>query len=239
MSLKLEASKTEHIKQITNKVVKTAAVVPAYNEEKRIQSVLKALVGTQEVSEIIVVSDGSTDMTYQKAQEIDGVKAIQLECNVGKGGAMRAGALHTDADVLVFFDADLIGLTSQHVADLISPVCTGEATMATGVLCGGRWATDFAQMVSPGITGQRAIRRDVFLSIPDLDRVGYGIELAINYHVQYNGYTRKVVRLQGVTHPMKEEKLGWFRGIASRSVMYWQMLKFRISYDMRHRAGKK
>ncbi|MCW3060318.1 MAG: glycosyl transferase family 2 [Capsulimonas sp.] len=212
--------------------LKVAAVIPAFNEEHRIGAVLKTLTASPEVTEIIVVSDGSTDKTYEAASAIPGVQAIQLPTNKGKGGAMRTGALKTDADVLLFFDADLIGLTPQHVHDILQPILTGESTMSMGIFQGGRWATDIAQYFSPGITGQRAILREVFLQIPNLENVGYGIELAITYYVRHHDMIRKDVILRGVTHPMKEEKLGWIRGAGSRMIMYWQMLRFRISYEL-------
>ena len=218
---------------------KIAAVIPAYNEAARIERVLHTLRSTPEVSEIIVVSDGSTDGTYHVASAVPGVNAIQLPRNKGKGGAMLEGARRTQADILIFFDADLEGLKPEHVRDLIAPICAGEADMATGIFKGGRWATDIAQKCSPGITGQRAIRRDVFLRIPNLDTVGYGIELAITYFVRHNGYIRQDVTLRGVTHPMKEEKLGPIRGIASRAQMYWQMLRFRISYELYGRPPRR
>jgi glycosyltransferase involved in cell wall biosynthesis len=211
---------------------RVAAVIPAYNEAGRIGRVLEVLRAIPELSEIIVVSDGSTDGTYEIACNVPGVHAIQLTRNRGKGGAMLAGARHAQADVLLFFDADLIGLTPQHVRDLIAPVCTGDVDMATGIFQGGRWATDLAQYFSPGITGQRAIRRDVFLRIPNLDTVGYGIELAITYYVRHNGYATSRVVIRGVTHPMKEEKLGPVRGTFSRANMYWQMSKFRLRYEL-------
>jgi len=224
----------------TPPVTKTrvAAVVPAYNEAARIGAVLESLRNANVLDEIIVVSDGSTDKTYEVATAVPGVHAIRLPSNKGKGGAMRAGALQSTADVLIFFDADLIGLKPEHVANLIAPVCSGDATMAMGIFEGGRWLTDIAQRISPGITGQRAIRRDVFLQIPDLETSGYGIELAINYYVRHNGLSRKNVPLRGITHPMKEEKLGWVRGAASRLRMYWQMLRFSISYKMHGRPPK-
>jgi hypothetical protein len=217
---------------------KVAAVVPAYNEERRIRAVLETLTATPEVDEISVVSDGSSDRTQAVAAALPGVRSIQLSRNKGKGGAMREGALLTDAEVLVFFDADLMGLTPEHVRDLVLPVCGGHATMATGIFQGGRFWTDIAQYFSPGITGQRAIRRDVFLRIPDLENVGYGIELAITYYVRHRDLPMRRVILRGVTHPMKEEKLGWLRGAASRMVMYWQMLRFRISYELHGRPPK-
>ena len=212
---------------------KVAAVIPAYNEAPRIRRVLEALKAVPEVDDIIVMSDGSTDGTYEMARSVEGVRAFQLARNRGKGGAMRQGAERTDADVLVFFDADLVGLKPEHVRQLIRPVCCGEADMAMGIFKGGRWATDIAQKFSPGITGQRAIRRDVFLQIPGLDDVGYGIELAITYFVRHQGYVRKDIILRGITHPMKEEKLGPIRGAASRMRMYWQMWRFHSSYKRR------
>ncbi len=215
-----------------------AAVIPAYNEVGRIRRVLETLTATPEVQEVIVVSDGSTDGTYEEACRVPGVRAIQLKRNKGKGGAMREGAERTNADVLIFFDADLIGLTSEHVRDLLHPVCHDNADMATGIFKGGRWATDIAQTFSPGITGQRAIRRDVFLKIPGLDTVGYGIELAITYFVRHNGYQSERVVMRGVTHPMKEEKLGPLKGTLSRAQMYWQMAKFRVSYELFRRPPR-
>ena len=211
---------------------RVAVVVPAYNEENRIGAVLKTLTASPDLDEIIVVSDGSTDCTYEVAAAVPGVRVVQLPRNKGKGGAMRAGALLTEADVLVFFDADLIGLTPQHVHDLVRPVCCGVATMTTGVFKGGRFWTDVAQFFSPGITGQRAIRRDVFLRIPGLESVGYGIELAITYYVRHHDLISRRVTLRGVTHPMKEQKMGWVRGSLSRAVMYSQMTRFRISYEL-------
>lgn len=209
--------------------MKVAAIIPAYNEEARIAAVLQTLANSSAVDEVIVVDDGSTDATAAVARSVPGVQVITLPRNKGKGGAMREGATRTQADVLLFFDADLIGLTPEHVKDLLAPVCTGDATMAMGIFRGGRLWTDMAQFFAPAITGQRAIRREVFLGIPDLESVGYGIELAINDYVHSQGLIRRDITLRGVTHPMKEEKLGWVRGAASRSRMYWQMLRFQLS----------
>ncbi len=217
--------------------MRVAAIIPAYNEEARIAAVLYALTGVAAVDEVIVVNDGSTDGTAQAAQAIPGVQIVTLPRNKGKGGAMREGATRTQADVLLFFDADLVGLTPRHVQDLLAPVCSGEATMAMGIFKGGRLWTDMAQFFAPAITGQRAIRREVFLHIPDLESVGYGIELAINDYVHSQGMIRKDVTLRGVTHPMKEEKLGWARGAVSRSRMYWQMLQFQLG-RRKHKKDK-
>ena len=142
---------------------------------------------------------------------------------------MREGATRTEADVLLFFDADLVGLTPRHVQDLLAPVCSGEATMAMGIFQGRAALDRHGAVLRPGHHRPARHPARVFLQIPDLESVGYGIELAINDYVHSQGLVRRDVTLRGVTHPMKEEKLGWARGAASRSRMYCQMLKFRLS----------
>jgi glycosyltransferase involved in cell wall biosynthesis len=217
--------------------VKICAVIPAYNEAGRIARVLDTLAAAPSVAEIVVVDDGSSDETSAVAAGCAAAAAGRLRVlrhnpNQGKGAAMMTGADATDADVIVFVDADLIGLTPQHVEALVAPVASGKYAMALGVFRGGRGATTLAQILAPNISGQRAIRRDVFLSIPCVSKSGYGVELAITGFVIGEGLPMTRVVLTDVTHPMKEEKLGFVRGAASRIRMYWQMLPYLVR---RHR----
>lgn len=200
--------------------MKIAAVVPAYNERERISVVLDAIKESRSVDEIIVVSDGSTDGTYELVVADAAIKAIRLECNQGKGGAMRAGALGTNADVILFLDADLTGMDGEKVDALVRPVADGKADMAVGIFKGGRSVTDLAQFIAPYISGQRAMRRERFLEIPKLDGVRSGVETAITKYFRAHKLRVSRVTLDGCTHAMKEEKLGLMRGFASRVKMY-------------------
>ena len=213
--------------------LKVCAIVPAYNEATRIGSVLDALAASSRVDEIIVVDDGSADNTQaaaaaHPAAQTGKLRTLRIPQNQGKGAAMRLGAETTDAEALLFLDADLIGLTPAHVDALAAPVADGRADMALGVFRHGRGATDIAQMLVPNITGQRAIRRDLLLSIPCLTESGFGVELAITRHVAENHLPMTRVVLAGVTHPMKEEKLGFLRGASARLRMYRQMLPYMV-----------
>src|SRR5687767_6720203 len=103
------------------------AIVPAYNEAARVTAVLDAIAQAKRVDEIIVVDDGSSDSTRETAASHPAagagrLRAFRQEPNQGKGAAMRRGADETDADVLLFLDADLIGLTPAHVDALAAPV---------------------------------------------------------------------------------------------------------------------
>ena len=207
------------------------AVVPAFNEAGRIGAVLDTLFASPSVGEIVVVDDGSTDNTHLSVENhpafaSNKLRVLRHNPNRGKGAAMRTGAESTRADVLIFFDADLIGLTPAQVENMLLPVTSGEADMALGVFRGGRGATTLAQILVPNISGQRAIRRDVFLSIPNLTEAGYGVELAITSFVLGEGLPMRRVVLGDVTHPMKEEKLGVVKGVVSRLRMYKQMLPY-------------
>lgn len=212
-------------------VMNVAVIIPAHNEADRVGRVLDAVLAADGVSSIIVVDDGSTDRTSEVASGYDGVRVERLAKNRGKGGAMLHGAsVAADADILLFLDADLIGLRPAHVCSLIRPVVSGEADMALGKFTGGRGATDLAQFLVPFITGQRSIRRQLFQDIPDLDRVGFGIEMAITLHVKAARLPVATVLLPGITHPMKEEKLGLLKGVRARAKMYAEMASFTFGY---------
>jgi glycosyltransferase involved in cell wall biosynthesis len=204
--------------------LKIAAILPAYNEAERVANVARIALRCPSVDEVIVVNDGSSDNTSEVVKSLPGVRLVNLPKNRGKGGAMAAGVAATDAHLLVFLDADLIGLRCEHVESLIEPVRTGKYQMAVGRFRGGRKLTDWAQRLTPNISGQRAIRRDVFAQIPDLDSARYGVEMAITRYCHRWRVPSLTVWITGVTHPMKEEKLGFFRGMFSRARMYVQIL---------------
>ncbi|MCS7066171.1 MAG: hypothetical protein NZL85_07850, partial [Fimbriimonadales bacterium] len=134
-------------------------------------------------------------------------------------------ATATDADVIVFFDADLIGLKPEHVSRLLEPVLSGEVPMAIGVFRGGRLSTDLAQILAPFISGQRAVLRDLFLEVPAIESTRSGVEIALTLHFLRQRYPVAQVVLTGITHTMKEEKLGWLRGTLARWKMYAEIAR--------------
>lgn len=205
--------------------MKTAAIVPAYNEEQNIGKVLSALTSSPLIDEVVVVSDGSTDRTAEVAQKYP-VKVIDLPANVGKGGAMRIGANNTEAEVLLFVDADLIGLTGRHIADMLEPVKNGRAAMTVGVFEEGRLATDLAQKIAPFLSGQRVILRSVFQEIPDIENKRYGVEMALSRYAEREQIPVVHVELKHMAQVTKEEKLGFWKGFRARLRMYWEIIRF-------------
>ena len=89
-------------------------VIPAYNEEKRIEKTIDTLLDKAhelKIKEILIVDDGSIDKTSKivlaKVHKTIDIKLIQLGMNQGKGKALREGVIHATGEYIGFFDADL------------------------------------------------------------------------------------------------------------------------------------
>ncbi|WP_461368462.1 glycosyltransferase family 2 protein [Candidatus Darwinibacter acetoxidans] len=204
--------------------MRVAAIVPAYNEEQTIGPVIEALLECRRLEEIIVVSDGSDDRTAEVARRYP-VKVLELEQNVGKGGAMKAGANETNCEVLLFVDADLVGLHTEHIEALLEPVLSGRTAMSIGVFSEGRRSTDLAQKLAPALSGQRAVRKDLFDQVPNLERSGYGVEIALTQYAERHNVEIVRVPLPTVSQVMKEEKRGLVEGMRARLKMYWEIVR--------------
>ncbi|MFB6196194.1 MAG: glycosyltransferase family 2 protein [Haloplanus sp.] len=87
-----------------------SVIVPAYNEEECIGASIKALQRTsypRNKKEIIVVDDGSTDATYQKAKrQADETVRILQKSNGGKYTALNHGLDSASGEIIVTVDAD-------------------------------------------------------------------------------------------------------------------------------------
>lgn len=86
-----------------------SVVVPAYNEEDGIGPALRqlkdALRAVTTPHEILVVDDGSSDQTAERARA-EGVHVISVPVNRGYGAALKTGIRRARYDVLVITDAD-------------------------------------------------------------------------------------------------------------------------------------
>lgn len=82
-----------------------SVIIPAFNEERSIAEVISKIKALGGDYEIIVVDDGSTDRTYERARE-KGVKVIHHLHNRGYGASLKTGIKNARGDVVVFVDAD-------------------------------------------------------------------------------------------------------------------------------------
>lgn len=88
-----------------------SVIIPAYNEAKRfgphLKSVLKYLNKNYPSFELIIVDDGSNDITAEIVRREKIVKLISYAPNRGKGYAIRAGVAIARGKLVLFMDADL------------------------------------------------------------------------------------------------------------------------------------
>jgi glycosyltransferase involved in cell wall biosynthesis len=110
-------------------MTKITAILPAYNEEVSIGSII--LTTRKYADSIIVIDDGSTDNTVEIA-ELAGAEVIRHSSNQGKGAALKTGfKAAKGSDIVVTIDSD-----GQHnpeeIPKLITPIINGEADIVNG-----------------------------------------------------------------------------------------------------------
>jgi dolichyl-phosphate beta-glucosyltransferase len=112
MSQRLESWIEKQV--VTAEAIGLSVVVPAYNEERRLPPTLIDMIDYLDscglLYEIIVVDDGSCDLTADVVRKFERVRSqvrlIQLARNSGKGHAVRVGALNSRGARIIFADAD-------------------------------------------------------------------------------------------------------------------------------------
>ncbi len=103
-------------------------IIPAYNEEHSIGRIVKKIRDLYADSEIIVVDDGSTDNTADKARQA-GAQVHSHPYNIGNGAAVKTGIRASRGQYLVFMDGD-----GQHDPNDIGKMlsCLSEFDMVVG-----------------------------------------------------------------------------------------------------------
>jgi glycosyltransferase involved in cell wall biosynthesis len=85
-----------------------SVIVPAFNEEKNIASVINELSRLRDLYKVetIVIDDASSDKTAEIAKNEGVEKVISHKKNKGKGGAFKTGLTYATHEFIVQFDAD-------------------------------------------------------------------------------------------------------------------------------------
>ena len=208
------------------------AVVPARDEAPTVADVVMACRGCRFVREVLVVDDGSSDDTRERAAAA-GAKVIRLDPGGSKAHAMEAGVAATDADAVLFVDADCLGLSSAHLDDICQPFADGRAVMSLGTFDYGIWNPLVLRM--PHTTGERVIPRWVFETIPPEKLDGYTIETVINEVVASRHLKTSVRVMKGVSHRTKRDKFGLVKGWQLTWKMFWALVRLPLRGVVRGR----
>ena len=110
-------------------------IVPAFNEARTIEQVLRRLAELELDCEILVVDDGSSDQTAEIVgglePEITGLRLIVHERNQGKGAAVRTGINASAGDFVMIQDADL-EYDPAEFTKLLQPILDNKADVVFG-----------------------------------------------------------------------------------------------------------
>ncbi len=217
-------------------------VIPAYNEETRIGDTLQAVKALDNVAKIIVVNDGSTDKTAEVVRRYN-IDLIDLQENVGKGGAMNNVLPYIETDIAVFLDADL-GSSASEASKIIVPLLNEEADLVIAAfppptrkggfgLVKGTAAKAIKNAgnleVTAPLSGQRAMTKEVLKVVTPFSKA-YGVELAMTIKALKNGF-----RVIEVPTLMKHNETGRdLAGFIHRGKQFIDVLKVII----KERRGK-
>jgi glycosyltransferase involved in cell wall biosynthesis len=116
--------------------MQVSVIVPVYNEERTVVTLLKrVLAAGMNLKEIVVIDDGSKDATREKVAELAAadprVRLLPQRQNCGKGAALRAGFAAATGDIVVVQDADL-EYDPAELPRLLQPILDGSADAVFG-----------------------------------------------------------------------------------------------------------
>ena len=197
--------------QKPKKYQKVSVIIPAYNEEDTVATVVGVVKEVSFVDEIIVVNDGSSDNTEAEAIKA-GARVITHRVNKGKGEALFTGYRKAECDVIAFIDADIHNLTSKKVEAMIMPILEGKTDITKTKFARARGrvteltAKPLLNFFFPEITfeqplsGQFAARKEVLKRI-NFEK-DYGVDVGIVIDADVLGISITEVDIGAIEHDM-------------------------------------
>ncbi|MBR2373158.1 MAG: glycosyltransferase family 2 protein, partial [Lentisphaeria bacterium] len=111
-----------------------SVVMPVYNEESTIETIVRNVLARPEVGELVIVNDASKDKSWEKLQTFAGnprVKLLNQEVNRGKGAALIRGFSEATMPFVMIQDADF-EYTPEDYPVVLAPLVSGKADVVYG-----------------------------------------------------------------------------------------------------------
>ena len=172
---------------------KVSVVIPALNEEEPISGVVRECFATGLPGEVIVVDNGSTDRTAERAREA-GARVITSSRGYGRACSAGARAVSAESEIVLFLDGDGSDIPA-FMPQLVEPIACGTHDFVIGSRTRGQrepGSMNFQQILSGRLAGWlmqllygvrytdmcpfRAIRRDALERL-DMREETYGWNL--------------------------------------------------------------
>jgi glycosyltransferase involved in cell wall biosynthesis len=223
-----------------------SVMIPAFNEERTLELILKHVLEQPEVGEVIAVDDGSTDGTWAIMSRIaegdQRVRAFRLESNQGKGAALRRAIQEVRMPFALVQDADL-EYDPRDYPTLMRPLVEGRADVVYGVrgfagqtafsfwfVMGNKAVTFAANLlfdcyISDLESGYKALRSDLWRRL-HLQGHRFDIEPDITARVLRLGYRIHEVPIRYYARSRAEgKKLTWLDGLRAIG----QLMRLRVA----------
>jgi glycosyltransferase involved in cell wall biosynthesis len=112
-----------------------SVVVPAYNEAATLEQIITKLIEANDLHEVIIVDDHSSDATPEIAEMLierfEVVRYVRHDSNKGKTAALKTGFALTKGDIVIVQDADL-EYDPTEIPEVIRPIREGYADVVYG-----------------------------------------------------------------------------------------------------------
>jgi glycosyltransferase involved in cell wall biosynthesis len=118
-------------------------ILPAFNEERSITSVIRNIKNIDPKADILVINDGSLDKTEEVAKELQ-VTVINHPYNLGYGAALQTGFIHAvrnNYDIVITMDAD-----GQHDPNSLSNLFESIESSGADIVIGSRFLRGMYKM---------------------------------------------------------------------------------------------
>jgi glycosyltransferase involved in cell wall biosynthesis len=211
-----------------------SVIIPCYNEQGTIASLIAMVQASPWVQEIIVVDDGSQDKSREILEAISDpqVRVIMHSVNQGKGAALRTGFSHATSDFVIVQDADLEYDPSEYPL-VLEPLLDNRADVVFGsrflsgrphrVLyfwhsLGNRFLTLMSNMftdlnLTDMETCYKCFRREVIQAIDiEEDRFGFEPEITAKLAKLHLRIYEVGISYSGRTYD-EGKKIGWRDGV--------------------------
>jgi glycosyltransferase involved in cell wall biosynthesis len=131
-----------------------SVIIPAFNEEEPIAGVVREVSATKIPADIIVVDNGSTDQTANRAREA-GARVVKAPRGYGRACAAGVAGLRPESEIVVFLDGDGSDCP-EFMNQLVDPIVAEKYDFVIGSRTRGRreqGSMNLQQIVSGRIAG--------------------------------------------------------------------------------------